>query len=223
VILWAAGLDRAEGNWKIYKTSLKKGEIIIDAIVDSNTTYAITSKAGRRDYGDTLVIFKDKAKDGWTRMYENDFKDLKPWRIDLADLDGDQEKEIITAVCKSVHFDKRKKNRLFVFNYIDEKLVKKWTGSQIAGDWTDYAVGNFVPMDGSELIFIRKTDSGERVSVYYWYDFGFLLFAESRDYAEITDVSVTGEGRILMTYKKTNKMQKLILKAQDGRLVEDEK
>lgn len=211
--------DKTDNAQKELEPLLKKEEVIIDVAIDDSTAFAITSMAGHSDYGDTLVVFHQSDKNGWDRVYDNDFKDLKPWKIAIADVDGDKEKEIITAVCKTVHFDKTEKNRLFVFNYMDGKLVKKWTGSQIAGNWVDFNVGDFAPMDGSEVVFIRRTDEGERVSVYYWYYFGFLQLAESNDYKDITGISIIGENRILMTYKKDRKKQTLTLMAQDGKLV----
>jgi uncharacterized protein YpmB len=204
----------------VLSVSLEKREAVVDAVIDDTMAYAIVSKTGRIDFGDTLVIFKQKEKDSWERVYENDFKKLKPWKIELADIDGDNIKELVTAVRKTTHFDKSTKNRFFVFNYMEGKLVKKWTGSQIAGKWETFAVGDFAPTNGSEVAFIQQTNTGERVSVYYWYDFGFLLLMESKDYKSITDISISDTNRINITYKNGEKERSVTLTAQDGKLVE---
>jgi hypothetical protein len=77
-----------------------------------------------------------------------------------------------------------------------------------------------VPIKGNELIFISKTLEGERVGVYYWFNFGFMMLAQSKDYGNITNISIIRENRIRITYKKGNKKYHAILKAQDGRLLE---
>lgn len=221
--LFTKGGYPAKDAWEMFKGSLVKNEAVIDAVIDGGMAYAITDKEGQKAYGDTLVIFKQETSGSWKRTYENDFKDLKPWKIMLADIDGDGGKEIITAVRKSVHFDKSFRNRLFIFNYSGGKLVKKWTGSQIAGEWKDFTVADIAPADGSEIIFLRRTKDGDRVSIYYWYQFGFLLLAESKDYPEIIDMSVTEEKGIQITVKNARIEQKIILEAKDGELAEGSK
>lgn len=209
-----------EDKWKDYHPALGTNEIIIDAVPNEEITYAITNKAGYPDYGDTLVVFEQEHGGSFKRFYENDFKDLKPWKIRLADIDGDGSKEILTAVRKTTHFDKHKKNRMFIFNFTDGKLIKKWTGSQIAGTWEDFIAGDFVSIKGNELIFISRTELGERVSVYYWYDFGFLMLAESKDYEDILSITIPKENRIAMTYRKAGKEQTMTLRAHDDKLIE---
>ena len=215
----STGPDMADPR-RVLEASLEKDEVMIDTAVDDSTAYAITSKTGSMGYGDTLMVFYRNGEEGWECVYENDFEDLKPWKIELADIDGDGEKELVTAVCKTVRFDKTKKNRLFVFNYTNGMLVKKWTGSQIAGDWEDFTTGDFAPVPGDEIAFIRRTEAGERVSMYYWYDFGFLMLMESNDYEDITAISIPEEGRICMVYKTNGKERTAILAACSKKLTE---
>lgn len=209
-----------EAAWSEFRQVLDPGETMLDAASDHARTYAITSKTGNRKYGDTLSVFEQKQGRSPVRIYENDFKSLKPWKIELADIDGDNQTEILTAVRKKTHFDQTEKNRMFIFNYGQGKLTKKWTGSKIAGTWENFAAGDFVPIKGDELIFIRKTEAGERISVYYWYNFGFLLLAESKDYPVILEINRLEENRIFLTCKERGKKRTIILKAENDRLVE---
>lgn len=204
-------------EWSMLKPLLQKEEAIVDGVREGTMAYTILSREGRTDYGDLFAVFEQEQNREWKRIYENDFKDLKPWKIELADIDGDRKKEILTAVRKTTHFDSEEKNRMFIFNYEDNKLTKKWTGSQIAGTWNDFIVGDLLPMPGSELVFIEQTDNGnEKISVYYWFDFGFMLLAESDGYRDIRDVSIPGENSIQITYEEGQAN----LTVQDGKVVE---
>ncbi len=215
-------IDEKKDVWKAFRESLANQEVIVDGFMDSTRAYLITNKTGALDYGDTFAVY-DQDHDGrWKLIYENNFKKLKPWKIEVADIDGDGIKEILTAVNKKTHFDHIEKNRMFIFNYTDGKLVKKWTGSEIAGVWKSFRAYDILPMKGSELIFIRKTDKGERISIYYWFDFGFQLFAESKDYEYIREVSATAENKLRMVCEEKGQERIVMLAAKESKLIETE-
>jgi hypothetical protein len=207
-----------ENGWKYLETSLYRKENIIDGIRDADKTYTIISREGRADYGDLFVVFEQTSDQSWKRSYENDFEDLKPWKIERADIDGDGVKEILTAVRKTTHFDKDERNRLFIFNYEDKKLIKKWTGSLMTGDWEDFTAGDLLPIPGDELVFTMQSRNGkEYLSIYYWLDFGFQGLANSKIYQNIEKLSITGENQIQISYEKG---QEAILTLQDGKITE---
>jgi hypothetical protein len=81
-------------------------------------------------------------------------------------------------------------------------------------------VGDFVSIPGDELIFIEQLEEGkERLCIYYWFDFGFLLLAESEAYGDITKLTILGENRIQITYKgKKEEDATLIVK--NGKIIE---
>lgn len=176
-------------------------EILIDAAVEEETAYTLISREGRSDYADLLLVLNQKVDGSWERVYENDFTGIKPWKLAVADVDGDGIKEILTAVTKTTIFDPVEKNRMFIFNYEENKLVKKWTGSQIAGTWVDFRVNDLVDIPGDELIFVSITEEGdEYLRIYYWFHFGFFMLAEGQPYDDIVDITVIGDNRIEITY-----------------------
>jgi len=205
-----------------YLDTVSQGkEKVIASVKEGKKYYAIISQVGRTDYGDLFAVYELRKKGQWVCSYKNDFLELKPWKIEKADIDGDGEQEILTAVRKSTHFDQTEKNRLFVFNFTEGALVKKWTGSDIAGTWEDFIVGDLLPIQGNELIFVEDTKSGEeKISIYYWFDFGFLRLAESENYQDITALSILDENRIQITYKNEFKT-KTILTVEAGKIVEE--
>jgi hypothetical protein len=188
---------------RILVRSLTEQESLIDYAADDQKIYAIISSSGNREFGDCLVVFQKHGALSYEREYSNDFSDLKPWKLELADVDGDGVTDILTAVRKTTHYDAIEKNRFFVFDYTEGKLVKKWTGSQIAGAWKDFYTKDFLPMKGEEVLFISRTEEGrERLGIYYWFQFGFLLLAQSEDYETIEGIRFTEENQLQMTCSK---------------------
>lgn len=203
---------------------LDNNELLIDYTLEEPLAYALVNKKGISQYGDFFVLFEREDK-AFNRIYENDFKDLMPWKIEVADIDADNTKEILIAVNKTTHLDKEIKNRMFIFNYQDNILVKKWTGSQIAGVWRNFYVGDLLSAPGDELIFIQELDGGkEKVSIYLWFDFSFMMIAESEAYHKIKDIAIVGDNQLRIEYyaeENEKKGQELehILTSVNGKLV----
>lgn len=220
LVLGMSGCSRA-GDEVTEKLSaaLLPEEVLIDWSQDSCYVYALIHTEGLRDYGNTLLVL-EKENGSFKRAYENDFRELQPWKIDTADIDGDLEMEILVAVRKTTPYDKELKNRMFIFNYRNDVLVKKWTGSQIAGTWRDFYTEELVDASGEELIFLEQSGEGqERIKVYYWFDFGFFLLAESSEYSLIEELIVSGENSIKVTLMKGLQIN---LSMKNGKLVETE-
>ncbi len=206
-ILLGAGIHRQadrEGLWilKELGKALEEKEEIIDYAMDGSRAFLLVGTGKEEpDYGDLFLVLEREDSGEWARMYENDFTGLKPWKLELGDVDGDGMIEIVTAVRKTTYYDREERNRLFVFNYGEAGLVKKWTGSQIAGNWTDFEIGDLVSTRGEEIVFLSRTKEGrDKLFVYAWYDFGFLMLAQSEEYQEITGVGLCGENRIRLTH-----------------------
>lgn len=198
---------------------LEKGEALIDSITDEALAYTLVSRQGQKDYGDLFVVFENTS-DEWVRIYENDFKNLMPWKIDLSDVDGDNVKEILIAVKKATLFDKEVKNRMFVFNFNQGILTRKWTGSQISGVWRDFFSADILPIQGNELIFIETDkEDKERINIYSWFDFGFIKIAESEPYPRIEDLKIAGDNLLEITFKKDGQIVSHTLTATDGKLM----
>lgn len=208
-----------EGQESEWRKLFNDKESIVDWVFDGTTAYLLISSEGSKDYGDYLTILRKEQAD-WKRVYDNNFEGLKPWKISLGDIDGDGIKEIMTAVYKTAHYDEVYKNRMFLFNYEDGILIKKWTGSQFAGNWNDFYALDLLNIPGDELIFIEEVkENVEKVSIYYWFDFGFLKLAESEGYPNIKDLIVIDENRMQITYddKRSNTT---VLTVREGKITE---
>lgn len=200
--------------------ALSKTETILDYAEDGPVVYALVKRSGGLGEKIFFMVF-NRTEDGeWVRGYENDFTSRKPWKLEAADIDGDGQKEILTAVRKPTTFDPTEKNRLFVFNYDGTVLYKQWTGSRIAGDWNDFYAGDLVSVPGDELIFVQQTeDQKEKISAYYWFDFGFFLLASSDGFEDIRNVSISGENRIRIVCQEGKKSETVTMMLQDGKII----
>ncbi len=182
---------------------LKSSETIIDYAIENNKAFLLVSTVKELGFGDLFLVLERKGEEQWVRVYENDFTLLKPWKLELGDVDGDGITDILTAVRKTTHYDPKERNRLFIFNYQEAGLVKKWTGSDIAGNWMDFEVGELVDTKGEEIVFLSREEEGrEKLLAYAWYDFGFLMLAQSEEYEGISSVELCGGNLLRLTHSK---------------------
>jgi hypothetical protein len=200
---------------------LDQSETIIDYDIEGSSLYVLLHKKILPEERIFFAVYHKQDNGSWDRIYENDFTSRKPWKLEAADIDGDGETEILVSVVKTTTFDPIEKNRMFIFNFDNKKLFKKWTGSQIAGIWSDFFVGDLISAPGNELIFVEQTkDNREKLSVYSWFDFGFFCLAESEGYSDIKDVIILGDNQIQLTWNEEKKQKTGRLQMLNGKLVE---
>ncbi|TAH64972.1 MAG: hypothetical protein EWM47_11690 [Anaerolineaceae bacterium] len=200
-------------------TALNNDELLIDYTIDGSLAYALINTKGTKEYGDFFIVFERK-EDTWQRTYENDFKNLMPWKVEQADIDGDNIPEILIALKKTTPYDKEIKNRMFIFNYQNNILARKWTGSRIAGIWREFYPMDLLSTPGHELIFIEQAEEDmEKVSVYSWFDFGFFMIADSVVYPRIQKMTMKSENMLEITYFEEDQEISLLLTVEDGKLL----
>ncbi len=203
-------------------SALYKNEILVDYAIDEALAYTLINTNGREEYGDLFAVFERK-EDTWYRIYENNFKNLMPWKVKTADIDGDYIPEILIALRKKTPYDKEIKNRMFIFNYQDGILSRKWTGSRIAGKWREFYPMDLLSTPGHELIFIEQTEEKkEMISIYSWFDFGFFRLAESEAYMRIQSLKMVNENLLEITYADNDKDSSILLVVDEGKLVPKE-
>lgn len=201
---------------------LNEDELLIDYVIDESIAYTLINKNGREEYGDLFVAF-ERRDDTWQRVYENDFKNLMPWKVDVADIDGDNISEILIALRKTTPYDKEIKNRMFIFNYQDNILSRKWTGSRIAGIWREFYPMELLPTPGQELVFIEQAkEDMEKISIYSWFDFGFFMIADSEAYPSIQTLLMLDNNLLEITYIEDEQEIERILTVVNGKLLPKE-
>lgn len=115
---------------------------------------------------------------------------LNPWKVLIADADGDGLEEIAVGVYKKSRFHPIMAKRLFVYSWDGEGLQPKWLGSRLSRPFTDFAF-----MDG-KLVAIEETrDQAMELAVYEWNGFGFSREWSGCKFARMSDLS-EGDGVI---------------------------
>lgn len=100
----------------------------------------------------------------------------KPWKLMVADVDGDGRQEIIVGVYKATHYFPQPHNCLFIYGWDGKSVAPKWLGSTLSKPFTDFTFADLDRDGHEELVAVETTRDGRRsVAVYSWNGFGFTL------------------------------------------------
>ena len=100
----------------------------------------------------------------------------QPWKIQIADVDGDERSEIIVGVFKATKFFTKPHNCLFIYGFSGNSVFPKWLGSSLSRPFTDFVFADLDSEAGDELIAIETTlEERKSLAVYHWNSFGFTL------------------------------------------------
>lgn len=173
-------------------------------------TKRLFSKYGR----EVLIFNKDNEE-----IYRKDFKDLKPWKVALGDIDGNALDEVSIGVYKETIFHPIMAKRPFIYSYEDGGLYPKWRGSRLARPFTDYI---FQDIDGSgldEIVSIEILEDGSKlINTYKWKGFGFEGYRESKSFKDIRNLRLH-KGKIYIDVEDKDHTYKAQVQLIDGNIV----
>lgn len=100
----------------------------------------------------------------------------KPWKMLVADVDGDGQREIILGIKKATRYFPKPHNCLFIYSWNGRRAYPKWLGSTLSKPFTDFVFSDLDKDGEDELIAIETMRDGKVcVAVYSWNGFGFTL------------------------------------------------
>lgn len=108
-------------------------------------------------------------------------RDLNPWKLRLADVDGDGPEEIVIGVWKKSPKDPIMAKRVFVYSWNGRRMMPKWLGSRLSRRFVDFEMKD-LNYDGWSELLAREVSPGrpERIGVYRWRVFGFDWIREEK-------------------------------------------
>jgi len=130
----------------------------------------------------TIAVYEEKAG-AWSRIYLDYDRGFHPWKIALAELDGDLLPEVAVACYKKTRFDPKLDNRLFIYDWIDQDVIfPKWLGSRLGLPFVNFAFAR--ANDGRDRLLTIEHSGPERLVLrqYHWNGFGF---SQDKDWVRV--------------------------------------
>lgn len=119
----------------------------------------------------------------------------KPWKLMVADVDGDGRREIIVGVYKSTRFFPKPHNCLFVYAWDGRGAQPKWLGSSLSRPFIDFAFADTDEDGEEELAAIEiKRDGRLCLTLYSWNGFGFTRQWQGGDWQKAAVLKATKQG-----------------------------
>lgn len=172
---------------------------IYDIDNDNIDEISIITKKNKKDkYGNDLIIFKPYFENEiikYKEIYRQNFYDLKPWKINIGNIDNDGETDFFIGVYKTTQYYKDLRNRPFFYSWNGEKLYKKWTGSYFSeNDLIDMIFIDSLGKGYDQVVILEKISGRKyqncRVSMYMWNGFGFQEIIKSSYLPEIKNIYI---------------------------------
>jgi len=148
----------------------RRGDLDKDGRIETVRITCLRRENGHPMGGDVVVLrsVEGALKPVWRQ------RNLNPWKLRLADVDGDGRQEIVLGVWKKSPKDPVMAKRTFVYGWNGTRMMPKWLGSRLSRRFVDFDVRD-IDGDGlAELMALEVAPAKPmRIGIYRWRVFGF--------------------------------------------------
>jgi hypothetical protein len=221
----AIELYNLDGKISKYKLDLGlSGEKVISATIsDMNNDVLdellIISGEADSEYGRRLRVYE--FDNDFREVFEQDFGDMNPWKVQVCDVDGDGQGEISIAMYKTTVFNSVMAKRPYIYSWKNGTTTPKWRGSRLSRPFDDYIFTD-IDCDGAdEIIAIEMLEDGRKVlNSYKWKGFGFEGFAESTSFEEIYSIQLqdSDNDRVIAKVRNGSSQKWVVFEYNEGKL-----
>jgi hypothetical protein len=221
----AIELYNLDGKVSEYKLDLGiLGEKVINETIsdinnDGLDELLIISGEADSQYGRRLRIYE--FDNDFREVFEQDFGDMNPWKVQVCDVDGDGQGEISIAMYKTTVFNSVMAKRPYIYSWQNGTTAPKWRGSRLSRPFDDYIFTDIDRDGADEIIAIEMLEDGRKVvNSYKWKGFGFEGFAESESFEEIYSIQHqnSDSDRVIAKVRDGSSQKWVVFEYNDGKL-----
>jgi hypothetical protein len=121
--------------------------------------------------GENPASLYEVTQDGLKEMWSGLSQPLKPWKLQIGDVDGDGSEDLMVGVYKKAQFHPVTAKRPFIYGWDGKTMYPKWLGSRLSRPFTDFVLADFG--SGVRIVAVEQTrDGANELAVYKWDGFG---------------------------------------------------